>query len=70
VLITGQEEGQPQSDCMGVYSLMNAMNDNKPVFKMTNGRKFLYYSPFYENWNIGSKVGAQARLLIDTHLAA
>jgi len=58
VRLAGLREGAENSDCMGYYVQMDAMNDNKPVYKLADGNKFLYYSPFYENWNVGGKIGA------------
>jgi hypothetical protein len=43
---------------MGKYKLLAAMNDNRPVYQLEGGGKFLYYSPVYHNWNVGDHVGA------------
>eukprot|EP00937_MAST-01D_sp_MAST-1D-sp2_P002094 g2094.t1 len=59
VKVSGLREGELNSDCMGFYVQQPSMNDNKPVYKLVDGPKLMYYSPFYENWNIGEKVGAE-----------
>ena len=47
-----------QRDCLGVYRVVDSLND-KPVYKQDAGDHYLYYHGGHDCWLVGSRVGQE-----------
>jgi hypothetical protein len=61
IRVEGQQQGDPQHDCMGVYELMEGKEVNgRGVWQMAGGQEdFMYYSS-NKKWYINARASMEA----------
>ena len=45
-----------QPTCLGVYRLIDSLND-RPVYKQEGGENYLYYNEAKSSWMVGTNIG-------------